>query len=98
MDIFSGKVREKFFCVPPKLGARSPPMPSCIASIVLPLHHTCHPWLRYALLPSPEDSDQPHVGNLHKSEVCNRAFSVTGPREWNSLPASGRQCTSVAQF
>src|SRR6218665_2239433 len=28
----------------------------------------------------------------------NRAFSVAGPREWNSLPVSVRQCTSVAQF
>jgi len=28
----------------------------------------------------------------------NRAFSVSGPREWNSLPASVRQCTSVVQF
>ena len=28
----------------------------------------------------------------------NRAFRVTGPREWNSLPLSVRQCTSVAQF
>src|SRR6218665_1639366 len=44
----------------------------------------------------------------HKSEVwqsCflgrrteNRAFSVAGPEEWNSLPVSGRQGTSVAQF
>ena len=23
------------------------------------LHHTCHPWLRYALLPGPEDADHP---------------------------------------
>jgi len=28
----------------------------------------------------------------------NRAFSVSGPREWNSLPASVRQSTSVVQF
>src|SRR6218665_504372 len=28
----------------------------------------------------------------------NRAFSVAGPREWNSLPASVRQCTSVPKF
>src|SRR6218665_3573528 len=28
----------------------------------------------------------------------NRAFSVAGPREWNSLPVSVCQCTSVAQF
>ena len=28
----------------------------------------------------------------------NRAFQVSGPREWNSIPASVRQCTSVAQF
>ena len=28
----------------------------------------------------------------------NRAFSVSGPLEWNSLPASVRQCISVAQF
>src|SRR6218665_2891797 len=28
----------------------------------------------------------------------NRAFSVAGPREWNSLPASVCKCTSVAQF
>src|SRR6218665_1819060 len=28
----------------------------------------------------------------------NRAFSVAGSREWNSLPVSVRQCTSVAQF
>ena len=28
----------------------------------------------------------------------NRAFSVAGHREWNSLPVSVRQCTSVAQF
>src|SRR6218665_292378 len=28
----------------------------------------------------------------------NHAFSVAGPREWYSLPASVRQCTSVAQF
>src|SRR6218665_3977915 len=28
----------------------------------------------------------------------NRAFSVAGPREWNSLPVSVLQCTSVAQF
>src|SRR6218665_3032588 len=28
----------------------------------------------------------------------NHAFSVAGPREWNSLPVSVRQCTSVAQF
>src|SRR6218665_2952133 len=28
----------------------------------------------------------------------NRAFSVAGPREWNNLPVSVRQCTSVAQF
>src|SRR6218665_3363051 len=27
-----------------------------------------------------------------------RAFSVAGPREWNSLPVSVRQCTSVAQL
>src|SRR6218665_979018 len=28
----------------------------------------------------------------------NRAFSIAGPREWNSLPVSVCQCTSVAQF
>ena len=28
----------------------------------------------------------------------NRAFSVSGPREWNNLPASVHQCTSLAQF
>src|SRR6218665_1207083 len=28
----------------------------------------------------------------------NRVFSVAGPREWNCLPVSVRQCTSVAQF
>jgi hypothetical protein len=28
----------------------------------------------------------------------NRSFSVSGPKAWNSLPTSVRQCTSVAQF
>ena len=28
----------------------------------------------------------------------NRAFSTSGPLEWNRLPASVRQCISVAQF
>ena len=27
-----------------------------------------------------------------------RAISVSWPREWNIIPASIRQCTSVAQF
>src|SRR6218665_1562475 len=31
-------------------------------------------------------------------KFCNRAFLVAGPREWNSLPVSVRQCTPVAQF
>src|SRR6218665_985452 len=28
---------------------------SCITSILEPLHHTYHPWLRHVLLPGPED-------------------------------------------
>src|SRR6218665_343994 len=46
----------------PVLHSKSPS--SCITSILEPLHHTCHPWLRHALLPGPEDSDHPCVGIL----------------------------------
>src|SRR6218665_2479710 len=40
------------------------PPHACITSILEPLHHTCHPWLRHALLQGPEDSDHPRVGIL----------------------------------
>src|SRR6218665_538676 len=46
----------------PVLHSKSPS--SCITSLLEPLHHTCHPWLRHALLPGPEDSDHPRVGIL----------------------------------
>ena len=36
--------------------------------------------------------------SLHKLFLQWCAFLVAGPREWNSLPVSVRQCTSVAQF
>jgi len=36
--------------------------------------------------------------NSHNLKFGNRVFLVAGPREWNSLPVSVRQCTSVAQF
>src|SRR6218665_916846 len=45
-----------------KIPSKSPS--SCITFILEPLHHTCHPWLRHALLPGPEDSDHPRVGLL----------------------------------
>src|SRR6218665_3329313 len=84
----------------PVLHSKSPS--SCITSILEPVHHKCHPWLRHALLPGPEDSDHPRVGDFAvirtNLKFGNRAFSVAGPREWNSLPVSVRQCTSVAQL
>src|SRR6218665_658070 len=78
----------------PVLHSKSPS--SCITSILEPLHHTCHPWLCHALLPAPEHGDFAVIRTNLK--FGNRAFRVTGPREWNSLPLSVRQCTSVAQF
>ena len=54
-----------------------------------------------------EDSDRlqyyTHKDNyltiLHwNQKFGNLAFSVSWPKEWNNLPNSVRQCTSIAQF
>jgi len=67
----------------PVLHSKSPS--SCIISVLEPLHHTCHPWLRHILLPGPEEKS-PRVDdrriihawgfccNLHKSEVWQSCF------------------------
>ena|SRR6218665_2373755 len=69
---------------------------SCIASTLELLHHIWHPC--YAthsrgLLSST-------LGNFTilrtKSEFVNRAFSISGPKEWNSLPTSSYRTTPVA--
>src|SRR6218665_1899006 len=85
----------------PVLHSKSPS--SCITSILEPLHHTCHPWLRHALLPARSrglrSSTRGDFAVIRTNlKFGNRAFSVAGPREWNSLPVSVRQCTPVAQF
>src|SRR6218665_4142682 len=86
----------------PELHSKSPS--SCITSILEPLHHTCHPWLRHALLDVTmsrglrSSARDGFCCNSHNLKFGNRVFLVAGPREWNSLPVSVRQCTSVAQF
>src|SRR6218665_3886083 len=67
----------------PVLHSKSPS--SCITSILEPLHHKCHPWLRHALLPGPEDSDRGDFAVIRTNlKFGSRAFSVAGPREWNT--------------
>ena len=56
---------------------------------------------RHAQLPGPEDCGHPRsVFAVIRTNLKfdNRAFSVARPREWNSLRASVRQCSSVARF
>ena len=54
---------------------------SRVTSILEPLHHTCHPWLRHALLPGPVESTRGDFAVIRTNlKFRNRAFSVAGPR------------------
>src|SRR6218665_1288674 len=63
----------------PVLHSKSPS--SRVTSILEPLHHTCHPWLRHALLPGPVESTRGDFAVIRTNlKFRNRAFSVAGPR------------------
>src|SRR6218665_196980 len=51
------------------LVSRSKSPSSCTISSQEPLHHTCHPWLRHALLPASIINATGLCCNPHKSEV-----------------------------
>src|SRR6218665_1597597 len=98
-DHITPTLKQRHWLPMPILHSKSPS--SYIISILEPLHHTCHPWLRHALLLGLKDSDYPLKGTLlynsHKAEVWKSCFLGRWTyREWNSLPFSVRQCTSVA--
>ena len=65
--------------------------PSYMSSMVTPCSASC-----FRGLQSSTHGDFPVICTNLKFGNC--ALSVAGPREWNSLSASVRQCTTVAQF
>src|SRR6218665_614994 len=71
----------------------SKPSSSWNFSIIHVIHGYAMLWVQLL-----EDSDHPHEGIFCCNSRKSRTFSVSVPREWNSLPASVRQCTSVAQL